>query len=311
MNFRTLDLNLLRAFDAVMRERNITRAAAVLAMTQPGVSNAMRRFREAIGEDLFVPGPMGVAPTAQALALWGPVRKALAELREVFDPQRFDPEHDDHGFTLLMADATAAVVLPPLSRQLAHTASKVALRLEPLTTRDPRATLDRGAADMAVGFFPDVTRALAASAGESEFAHDPLYHSDYVCVMRREHPLAADGALTLDSYCQAQHLRVNFSGRTHGFVDEALTRLGRSRHIALTLSQWATAAQVLPGGDLLSVFSSRYVDACGLTEVLAVRPMPHQLDLPRIAINMLWHHRHERDAAHRWLRQSMAASLLA
>ena len=114
MNFRTLDLNLLRVFGAVMVERNVTRAAAQLAMTQPAVSNALRRLREATGDELFVTVPAGVLPTAQAEALWPEVRAALDGLRHAFDPQGFEPTRDERSFALAMADATATVLMPAL-----------------------------------------------------------------------------------------------------------------------------------------------------------------------------------------------------
>jgi DNA-binding transcriptional LysR family regulator len=117
-NFRTLDLNLLRVFDTVMAERHVTRAAEKLAMTQPAVSNALRRLRESIGEELFVPSSTGVVPTPHASALWPAVREALGSLRDAFDPPAFDPQTADRRFTLAMADATAAVLMPPLVAQL-------------------------------------------------------------------------------------------------------------------------------------------------------------------------------------------------
>lgn len=304
MNFRTLDLNLLRVFDVVMVERNVTRAAARLAMTQPAVSNALRRLREAIGEDLFVPGSTGVAPTPHAAALWPAVRQALAGLREVFEPQAFDPAHDERLFTLAMADATATVLMPPLVAELAGEGSRVDLRVEPLATRDPRALLERGAVDAAIGFFPDVARALAASGGQGETVLDLMYDCEYVCVMRREHPLAQDGALTLDAYCAARHARVSFAGRRHGFVDEALARLGRARHVMLAINHFSTAVQVVRQSDLIAVFPRTFIGASGLADGLAVRSLP--FELPRIEIGLLWHRRHEREPAQRWLRETVA-----
>src|SRR5471032_514180 len=103
MNFRTLDLNLLRVFGAVMLERNVTRAAAQLAMTQPAVSNALRRLREATGDELFITVPSGVLPTTQAEALWPEIRDALDGLRHAFEPQAFDPARDERIFSLAMA----------------------------------------------------------------------------------------------------------------------------------------------------------------------------------------------------------------
>jgi len=304
VNFRTLDLNLLRVFDLVMVERNVTRAAERLAMTQPAVSNALRRLRDATGDELFVPGPAGVLPTEQATALWPAVQEALSRLREVFDPQEFDPTRDERTFTLAMADATATVLVPPLIEQLDDEQSPVNFRIEALTTRDPRPLLERGAADAALGFFPDVARALAASGGQGEAVLEPMYECKYVCVMRRGHPLAQRPELTLDDYCDSSHVRVSFAGRAHGFVDEALSRLGRSRRVQLLINHFSTAAQVVSRSDLLSVFPRSYVPASGVSDALLVRALP--LQLPRIEIGLLWHRRHERDPAHRWMRERVA-----
>jgi DNA-binding transcriptional LysR family regulator len=303
MNFRTLDLNLLRVFDVVMVERNVTRAAERLAMTQPAVSNALRRLREAIGEELFVPGSTGVTPSAHAIALWPAVREAMASLRELLDPQGFDPAQDQRRFTLAMADATAAAGSPRLLADFERQRSRVALQIEPLTTRDPRTLLERGAVDAAIGFFPDVARAFAASLGESETVLDALYDCDYVCAMRREHPLASAQPLTLDDYCAAAHARVSFAGRPHGFVDEKLAALGRSRRVALVINQYAAAVQVVCKTDLLAVMPRRFVEACGVADALHITALP--FDMPRIEIGLLWHRRHERDAAQRWLREAI------
>jgi DNA-binding transcriptional LysR family regulator len=302
MNFRTLDLNLLRVFDVVMVEHNVTRAAERLAMTQPAVSNALRRLRESIGEELFVPGSTGVTPTPHAVALWPAIREALAGLRDLLDPQGFEPTHDERRFTLAMADATAAVILPRLLAATERT--RVSLQIEPLATRDPRALLERGGIDAAIGFFPDVARALTASLGQGETVLDALYNCDYVCAMRRGHPLVAQAPLTLDDYCAAAHVRVSFAGRPHGFVDEQLARLGRSRRVALMLGQYAAAVQVLCQTDLLGVLPRRYVQASGASDMLHVTALP--FEMPRVEIGLLWHRRHERDAAQRWLRGTIA-----
>jgi DNA-binding transcriptional LysR family regulator len=303
MNFRTLDLNLLRVFDVVMVERNVTRAAERLAMTQPAVSNALRRLREAMGEELFVPGSTGVTPSPQAIALWPAIRAALSDLRELLDPQGFDPAQDERRFTLAMADATAAVILPLLLADFERQHSRMRLQVEPLTTRDPRALLERGAVDAAIGFFPDVARAVSASLGDSETVLDALYDCDYVCAMRKQHPLATQEPLGLDDYCAAAHARVSFAGRPHGFVDEKLAALGRSRHVALVINQYAAAVQVVCRTGLLAVLPRRFVQACGAADAMHITPLP--FDMPRIEIGLLWHRRHERDAAQRWLREAI------
>ena len=307
MNFLTLDLNLLRVFDFVMVERNVTRAAAKLAMTQPAVSNALRRLREATGDELFVPGPTGVTPSVHAQAIWPAVRVAMDSLREAFDPREFDPTSDERCFALAMADATAAVLLPALLAGFDAARATTSARVEPLTTRDPRPDLERGAVDVAIGFFPDVARALAAAGSQSDCELDALYECEYMCVMRPGHPLATAPILSMDGYCGARHVRVNFAGRPRGFVDEALARLGRSRRTVLTVNHFATAARVVRESDLLSVFPRSYVPVCGAP--LIMRPFP--CPLPRIAVGMLWHRRHVRDPGHRWLRQVVASAAAA
>src|SRR5436190_1111268 len=233
MNFRTLDLNLLRVFGAVMVEQNVTRAAAQLAM----------------------------------------------------------------------ADATATVLMPALIGALAGRHARTDLRVLPLASRDPRPQLDHGSADLALGFFPELAAELAAEGTRATATLEPLYACAYVCVMRSEHPLASRPALSLDAYCAAEHVRVSFAGRPRGFVDEALASLERSRRVVLTVSQFATAARVVHDSDLISVLPRSFVAASGLAEGLVVRAAP--FELPRIEVGMLWHRRHARDPAQRWLRETV------
>ncbi len=304
INFRTFDLNLLKVFDRLMVERNVTRAANHLAMTQPAVSNALRRLREATHEELFVSTPAGMAPTAHARALWPAVRAALDRLQEALEPGTFDPRVDARTFVLAMADATAALFVPRLVGALEREQAQVDLRIVPLATRDPRPMLELGEADIALGFFPDVSASLAAQGDEALMRLELLYQCAYRCVMRRGHPLAAPGALTLDAYCAAHHLRVSFAGRPRGFVDEALARLGRERRVLITVNQFFSAGSVVHQSDLLTVLPRSFIPATGFASQLATRELPFAL--PGIDVGLLWHRRHEVDPAQRWLREALA-----
>jgi len=301
-NFRTLDLNLLKVFDVVMVERNVTRAATRLAMTQPAVSNALRRLREATQEELFTPSSTGVTPTVHAETLWPTVRASLDRLHEALAPQGFDPRTDARSFTLAMADATAALFVPVLVAALQAEQARVDLRVVPLTSRDPRPLLDQGQADVALGFFPDVRAALAAEGDRALLRLDRYYGCEYVCVMREGHPLAQPGALSLDAYCAAEHLRVSFAGRPRGFVDEALARLGRERRVMITVANFFTAGSVVHQSDLLTVLPRSFVAATGFAAQLALAPLP--FEMPGIEVGLLWHRRHEQDTAQRWLRET-------
>ena len=303
VNFRTLDLNLLKVFDTVMVERNVTRAAERLAMTQPAVSNALRRLRQSTRDALFLPTPAGVVLTPHAQALWPVVQQSLRNLRDAFAPQGFDASTDQRRFTLAMADASAALFVPVLADSLQREQAQVDLHVLGLTTRDPRPMLERGEADAALGFFPDVRAALAAEGELALTRLEPLYECEYKCVMRRAHPLAEAGALTLDAYCEASHLRVSFAGRPRGYVDEALDRLGRRRRVLLTVNQFSTAGRVVHRSDLLTVLPRSFVPATGFAPELATIDLP--FEMPAIDVGLLWHRRHEEDTAHRWLRDTL------
>jgi DNA-binding transcriptional LysR family regulator len=302
MNFLTLDLNLLRVFDAVMTEQNLTRAASRLAMTQPAVSNALRRLREALGDELLIRTAHGVKPTPRAETLWPSVRRALGELEEAVIPEKsFDLSKAQNIFRIAMADATAALWLPPLVRTIQSEAPGIRVRMAPLTTREPRPMLLRGDIDLAIGFFPGVVSQLAGGQGSvSPIRHEQLYSGRYVCVMRKGHPLAKK-ELTLDDYCSANHLLVSFSGRAHALVDDALAQMGRERRILLTVNQFFTGGRVVSSSDLICVLPRHLVASTGSTSELITKELP--FPLPNMQVDMLWHERDTRSPAHKWLRE--------
>ncbi|MBT2323530.1 LysR family transcriptional regulator [Variovorax paradoxus] len=308
VNFRTLDLNLLRVFDEVMAERNLTRAARNLSITQPAVSNALRRLRDSLGDELVRRSGTGVEPTPRALALWPTVRDALRQLQHTLAPGEFDAGIADTTFVLAMADATAAELIPGLVQIVEKEAPAISLRVLPLTTRDPRRMLENEEVDMAIGYFPAVIAHLAAR-GQSEaavpFETQRLYVGEYVCVMRRGHPLA-DSALTLDDFCAARHLLVSFSGRPYGFIDQTLGALGRERRIVVTVNQFFTAGRVVANSDLLTVLPRHFVKVTGIDEQLLLRELP--FEQPLVHVDAIWHRRAQHGHAHEWLRQALLRS---
>ena len=301
MSFLTLDLNLLRVFDTVMTEQNLTRAAGHLAMTQPAVSNAIKRLRDRLGDELLIRTAYGVKPTPRAEALWPAVRRALTELEAAVTPESFNVAEAHATFRMAMADATAAFWLPSLVRSLESEAPGLNIRMVPLTTREPRPMLLRGDIDLAVGFFPGVAAQLSSETS-SPIRHERLYSGQYVCVMRREHPLAKQ-ELTVDAYCSANHLLVSFSGRAHGLVDEALTQLGRERRILLTVNQFFTAGKVVANSDLITVLPRHLIASTGMTDLLIAKDLP--FPMPPVHLDMLWHERDGRSPAHQWLRKHL------
>jgi DNA-binding transcriptional LysR family regulator len=310
VNFRTLDLNLLRLLDTLLTEKNITRAASKLAITQSAASNALKRLREALGDELFVRSGYGVDPTPYALSIGPSIRTTLEQLRQTLAPAQFDPATANASFVLAMADSTAASLIPSLLQHTERQAPGLSLRVLPLLTRDPRDLLEEGQVDIALGFFPAAIAALTLDAQEGRaetFGHSRLYSGSYVCVMRRDHPLARED-LTVDAYCAARHLLVSFSGRPFGFVDQALADLGRRRRVVLTVNQFFTAGQVVAGSDLLTVLPRHFLASNGMRHALVVRDLP--FEMPPVHVEMLWHRRQAQRPGHQWLRENITAAAL-
>jgi DNA-binding transcriptional LysR family regulator len=304
MSFRTFDLNLLRVFDAVMTEQNLTRAAERLVTTQPAVSNALKRLRETLDDELLVRTAHGMKPTARAEELWPAVRQALSSLEAAIAPENFDVSETHATFRLAMADSTASLLLPRLMRAIKQEAPGLDIRMLPLTTRDPRAMLLQSDIDLAIGNFPGVVAQLSGGQSSvSAIRHQRLYSSESVCIMRKDHPLAAT-ELTVDSYCAAHHALVSFSGRAHGPADEALAAMGRQRRIALTVNQFYTVGRVVAGTDLISVVPRHLVASTGVIESLVAKELPFAL--PVVHVDMLWHERDTRNPSHKWIRSQFA-----
>jgi DNA-binding transcriptional LysR family regulator len=208
---------------------------------------------------------------------------------------------------LAMADATAAKLMPGLLAAMDQAAPGVSIRVVPLTTRDPRRLLEDETLDLAIGYFPatmaDLTARIQSGAAVA-FSHERLYSGEYVCVMRRDHPLAKE-ALTLANYCAARHLLVSFSGRPFGFVDEALAAIRQERRVVLTVNQFFTAGKLVAGSNLLTVLPRHFVNATGIADQLVLRELPFAM--PLVHVDALWHHRVHRLTAHQWLRQTLVA----
>ena len=304
-NFRTLDLNLLRVFDEVMAEKSLTKAARNLSITQPAVSNALRRLRETLGDDLVRRDGHGITPTPFALMLWPNVRAALDQLQTALVPQHFIPAEARNSFVMAMADATAAELMGNLGQSLEKQAPNVSIRVLPLTTRDPRNMLNEGIADLALGYFPAVLADLTAKAQSGEavaFEHHRLYDGEYVCVMRRKHPLAQKN-ISLEEFCNARHLLVSFSGRPYGFIDEALASIGKQRRVVMTVNQFFTAGRVVVNSDLLTVLPKHFVPTTGLANELFMCELPFKV--PTLHVDAVWHRRKHAQSEHRWLREQL------
>ena len=297
MDLHGIDLNLLVAFDALICERNVTRAGVRIGRTQPAMSAALARLRLLLKDELFVRSATGLQPTPRALELAAPLGEALASIQRTLDfTQDFDPAHSTVRFTLGLSDHPAFVMLPALQKRLARLAPGVTLRIRAFTAReDAVSLLDAGEVDAAVGVRGGVTPRIPTM---------PLFEERFVCVVRKDHPLAKK-RLSLKGFLACQHLLVSPEGDGVGHVDVRLAQLGHKRDIAITLPQMYAAPAIVAHSDLLATLMEGVVRASGLRSRLAVLPLP-QLDLAPVPFVLHWHRRNDAHPAQRWLREQVA-----
>ncbi|GGF72467.1 transcriptional regulator [Azorhizobium oxalatiphilum] len=291
-DIRTLDLNLLKALDALLDERSVTRAAARLSLTQPSVSGMLTRLREAFGDPLFVRTQRGIVPTARALELAAPVKRVLCEVDVLLKPPVFDPGTADFTLSVASTDyALGAFVLPFLTR-LHAAAPGVRVVIRPLERRLVYDELRQGALDIAL---------LTPETTPDDLNSVPLCFEDYVCAMRADHPAAAPGALTLEAFCALDHALVSFGGSPfHGATDEALAALGRTRRVTVSLGSFLAVPGLLRASDLISVVPRRLVEGMA---GLALRAPP--VEVAGFTETLVWHERTHHDAGKHWARTLM------
>ena len=228
-DLRTLDLNLLKTLDALLDERSVTRAAARLALTQPAVSGMLNRLRDYFEDPLFIRAPHGIVPTTRAEELATPIKRILADINVLLQPVAFDPLTANLTFTIATTDYALRAVIVPFIAALKVQAPGIRVRVVPVEPDRLVNQLEQGNIDLALLTQHTTPQALHSRA---------LYDERYVCMMRANHPEAAK-PLTLDRFCALEHVLVSYEGEGfHGVTDEALAKIGRTRHVGLSVSSF-------------------------------------------------------------------------
>lgn len=293
MNLRTLDLNLLRVLDALVRERHVTRAAERLHLSQPAMSNALNRLRAALGDPVLVRGKGGMAPTPRALALAEPVRQALASLEQaLLAGQEVVPAELQLTLTVAMADYYGLILLPPLLNRLRQEAPGVKLSVLPLNPATVSRDLGEGRIDLALG----ILRHLVPDDLHSTF----VFADDFVCIARRHHPVIK-GRLSLKQFTALPHALISPRGGSFfGVVDEELARQGLRREVVLSVPQFMLLPQVIAATDLIATMPRRLArHAVSGADLQLLKP---PLPLAGYEVHQVWHPRTEADPVQRWLR---------
>jgi DNA-binding transcriptional LysR family regulator len=294
MNLRTLDLNLLLVFDAILRERSVIGAAKRLHLSQPAVSHALNRLRRRLKDQLFVRASTGMMPTPRAEQLALPVRKALDGLQLALEPESFSPATAERRFVIAVNNYAAVVLAAPLVARCRELAPRVRLSLRPSLSLDVAELLERAELDLAIS---------AADTPADRFATSVLVEDRYVVVMRRRHP-AARRKLDLATFAKLPHLGISSTGEDISFVDAALASHGLSRSIALE-APYLSAGPLLVQSDMVAVLGRQIALEFQRSHPIELRELP--FDSPNLRSIMLWHRRLDDQPAQRWLRQTAAS----
>ena len=283
-----LDLNLLNVFDVIYSERNLTRAADVLHLTQPAVSNALARLRASFDDPLFVRSAEGMSPTPVARGMIGRVRRALQLVDSCVKPStRFAPATSDQTLFLSFLDSAEALLLAPLLSRMQDAAPNMTVRSFYVPRTDIPTELAAGTLDIAV----DVP-----IVDDTNLVHEPLFSSESVCAIRPEHP-SVRKRMTLRQYLGLGHVHVSKRRKGGGgTVDQALKKLGCRRRITTRVDSYAVAENIVARTDLACTMPRSLAEQSGLKVV----PLP--FEAPVTGVHMYWHKSADADPSSIWLR---------
>lgn len=293
---KSTDLNLLVALDALLAERNVTRAARRLNLSQPALSAQLARLRLLFGDPLLLPAQRGMIPTQRALELQEPLRRALEEVRGVLlAGSTFDPAAADLTVCMAASDYGQYAVLMPLVIALAREAPGLRLAFRTLDVANLAQQMERGEVDVAV---------MTPQTAPDRLRMRILFEERYVAIVRRNHP-AVGGGLDLDSYCSLEHVVVSPQGGGFaGPADGALAAHGRARRVALSAASFLIVPELVERSDMVALMPERIArDRADRLQVFEP-PVP----VPGFSMAMVWHDRTNDHPAQRWLRARLLAA---
>lgn len=291
-NIRTVDLNLLVVLDVLLDERSVSRSAQRLNLSQPAVSGALKRLRETFKDPLFVRTRQGIRPTPQALELIAPVKTVLQDIDTILSVAEFGPDDAENVFTIAATDYAQMTFLAPLMREVHRLAPNI--RFSIVSTDIPRMSgqFDRQEIDFAI--------TVPEMAPQNVQAID-LFEDKYVCAVSRHHPTATH-EMSLGAFCELDHVLVTpSSGGFYGPTDDALAKLGRRRHVSVSVPNFLSLPGILADSEFITVAPERILRP--FTESLRIFPTP--LPLPAFKVIGAWHELSARSPAHTWLREKM------
>ncbi len=294
MNLADFDLNLLVVFDAIYKEKNLTRAGQRLNLSQPAISHALNRLRSAFDDPLFVRHGYQMEPTPLTEELKENIKKVL-ELTErtLEDRGTFDPYRSTRTFHIGIQDYPMIVVMPRLVNTMKKIAPNVNIRTFHLSMESRKSALEDGKLDMVIGIRQDFG---------SNIFQQFLFRDHEVCVVRRDHPDIKE-SLTLEQYLEAEFIGLSISDVKQARIDRLLREKGFRRKVRLTVENEVMIPQLISKSDYLANIAN--LVAIEFLPWLPIRLVPLPVELDELEFFQYWHDRHQKDPGHNWLRQTI------
>lgn len=301
MDIGRIDLNLLVHLDVLLREQNVTKAASHLGITQPAMSNGLKRLRNLFNDPLLVRTSDGMAPTELALTLKPQVRDILSKVEKVVQPERSFDLNSGRIFRIMASDYAESTLIPGVLAEVRRQAPTITLDV--LTPSDVSfEDVEQGRVDMAINRFDTLPQS---------FHQKTIWRDSFSCLMSPDNVLVKN--FDLESYLQASHIWVSKTGfgvgvgvnpqdvQRLGWVDEALGRLGGKRDISVFTRHYQSAMQLAQQHDLVATLPTRAAKLKSQSSKLVVKAPP--FDIPEFELKMAWSPLLQHNAGHKWLRQ--------
>ncbi len=292
IDIKNKDLNLLNIFNVLMVERNVSKAAKRLNLSQSTISHSLARMREMFGDELFVRIPRGIVPTPQALALAPKVDAFLQAARLVFDVgEAFDPGKAKGTIRLATTEFFEHIALPKLIPMLREKAPNVVLQSISTEGQLPKEKMEQGLIDIAVaGFFGDLPEG---------FAQELIFEDVFLGLVRKGHPILKTKR-TVKDYTSFEHLLISPQGDLVGVIDKILGKKNPRRVVA-GISNFLTPGWIVADSDLILTAPSRLVNV--FSKTLAVEHFDLPFKSPSISVMQVWHERTGNEPLYKWFRQ--------
>ncbi len=302
MNVGRIDLNLLVYLDILLRERNVTKAASQLGLTQPAMSNGLRRLRELFEDPILIRTSEGMTPTERALALQPIVRDVLATIDKAVQPQtEFTAADSTRVFRIMASDYAESTLIPQLLRHLREVAPGIILDI--MTPSDVSfLDVEQGKVDMVINRFDSMPQS---------FHQKDIWKDSFSCILSVDNPILE--GFNLESYLNAQHVWVSKTGmgvgvgmnphdiQRLGWVDEVLGKQGRRRNITVFTRHYQAAMLLAEQKDLVVTIPSKAAQLQANNPRVVIKTPP--FDIPAFELKMAWSPLLQHNPAHQWMRR--------